>query len=69
MNSKIINYGNTRRWGNFFLGVISLGRVVEHSPKIVTNLPRKYGKLHCKGEPYRFSVQREPLVHTGRHHL
>ena len=50
-------------------GAISHGRVEAHSPKIVTNLPRTYGKLPCKGEPYRFSVQREPLVQTGRHHL
>ena len=36
----------------FFLGVISLRRVVVPSPKLVINLPRTYEKLHCKGEPY-----------------
>ena len=34
------------------------------SPKIVRNLPRTYEKLHCKGEPYRFSGKQDPLVQT-----
>ena len=37
-----------------FLRVISLGRVVLPSPRIVINLPRAYKKLHCKGESYCF---------------
>ena len=32
---------------NFFLGAISLRRVVVPSPKIVINLPRTYEKLPC----------------------
>ena len=33
---------------NFFLGTISLGRVVLSSPKIVINLSKaRYDKLHC----------------------
>ena len=35
--------------------VISLGRVVVPSPKIVINLPGTYEKLPCYGEPDRFS--------------
>ena len=31
-------------------------------PKIVINLPRTYEKLHFKGESYRFSGYRDPLV-------
>ena len=39
----------------FFHWVISLGRVVLPSPKIVINLPRTNEKVHCKGETYWFS--------------
>ena len=44
-------------WGVdiFFLGAIDLGRVVVPCTKIVINLPWTYKKLHCKGNPYRFS--------------
>ena len=38
----------------YFLA-ISPWRLVISSPKLVINLPRTYEKLHCKGEPYRFS--------------
>ena len=51
---------------NFFLGAISLGVLVIQTQKIVTNLLRTYEKLRCKGESYRFSGQRDPLVHTDR---
>ncbi len=44
---------------NFF--IFFLGRVVVRSPKIVINLPGTYEKLPCKGEPDRFSGQRDPL--------
>ena len=47
--------------GNFFLGAISLGKVVVPSSKIVSNLAEK---LHCKGEPYRFSGLKNLAVHT-----
>ena len=40
---------------NFEVFVISFGRVVVPSPKIVINLPGTYEKLPCKGEPDRFS--------------
>ena len=40
--------------GNFFPGAISLGGWWYPPHKIVTNLPRTYEKLACKGEPYRF---------------
>ena len=37
-------------------------------PKIVINLPRTSDKLRsCKGEPYRFTGQRDPSLHTERH--
>ena len=35
-------------WGEFFLGAISLGRVVLPYPNIVINLPRTYEKLPWK---------------------
>ena len=38
-----------------FIAVISFGRGLVLSPKIVINLPRTYKKLNCKGEPYWFS--------------
>ena len=41
--------------GAIILRAISLGRVAVPSPKIIIKLPRTYEKLHCKGEPYRFS--------------
>ena len=43
---------------------IYFGRVVVPSPKIVMNLPRTYQALHCKGEPYQFSGQRDPQGQT-----
>ena len=33
-------------------------------PQNSCDLPRTYKKLHCKREPYRFSSQRDPLLHT-----
>ena len=33
-------------------------------PKKAINIPRTHEKLHCKGEPYRFSCKRDSLVHT-----
>ena len=38
-----------------FHWVISLGRVVLPSPKIVINLPRTNEKVHYKGETHWFS--------------
>ncbi len=35
-------------------------------PQIAINLPSSYEKLHCKGIPYQFSGQRDPLVQTER---
>ena len=35
-------------------------------PKIVMNFPRTCVKLHCKGEPYRFSGLRVPARLEGR---
>ena len=52
--------------GSVFLWAISLLRVVVPFPKIVMFLTRIYEKQHCKGEPYRFSVQQDPLVHIDR---
>ena len=50
--------------GDFFSrGAISLGRVVEHFPKIIINLDLAM-MLHCKREPYGFSGQRD---HTDAH--
>ncbi len=46
---------NSFKGCDFFLGAISLGRMIKSSPKIVVNLAKTYEKLHCKGEPYRFS--------------
>ena len=34
--------------------------------KIVFNLPWTYKKLHCTGEPYRFSGYRNPSQHRDR---
>ena len=45
--------------------VISLGRVVVPSRKIVKNLPGTYEKLPCKGKSYRFSSYRDPSVQTN----
>ena len=48
----------------FFLGVISIERVVVPSPKIFINFPRNYEKIIL----FRFSSWRDPLVqtrHTG----
>ena len=39
----------------FFLGAISLGRVVAPSPKIVIDLLMTFVKLHCKEDPYWFA--------------
>ena len=50
--------------GLFFLGAISLGRVVVPFLKIVKNLPRTYEKLLCKGEPYRFISYPSLGTHT-----
>ena len=36
-------------------------------PQIVVKLSRIYENLRCKGEPYRFSSQQDPSVHTDRH--
>ena len=41
-------------------------KVVVSSSKVAINLPRAYEKLHCEGEPYRFSVWLNPSVHTDR---
>ena len=50
----------------FFLGAISLGRVLVLSPKIVINLSGTYEKLPSKGEPDWFSGQQDPLLQTNR---
>ena len=34
-------------------------------PKIVVNLSRTFEKLHRKGEPYRFSGQRDTWIQTN----
>ena len=44
--------------GYFFYITVSFGRVVVP--------PRTYEKLHCKGEPYRSSGYRYPVVQTDR---
>ena len=41
--------------------VISFGRVVVPSPKIIINLSSAYEELHCKGEPYRASDGKIPF--------
>ena len=43
---------------------IFLRRVIVPFPKIFINLPRTNEKLHCKGEPYRFSSYQDSSVHT-----
>ncbi len=63
----------SKSWKNFlgvsiiFLGLISLGRVLVLSPKIVINLPRTNEKLHSKGEPDWFSGKQDSFVQTDRH--
>ena len=50
---------------DFFL----LGRQIKPPPKIVKNLPIlpiTNEELPCKGEPYRLSGQRDPLLHSHR---
>ena len=42
------------------------GSVEIPSPKIVKYLPKTYKKLYCKGEPNRFSGQRDPSRHTKK---
>ena len=37
---------------SFSLWLISPERLVVTAPKIATNLPRTYEKLHCKVKPY-----------------
>ena len=40
---------------SFFLGAISLGRIVVTTPKMVINLSRTYEKLNGKENDIRFS--------------
>ena len=61
-NKKIKYFGG---W-DFFLGTISLGRVVVPSHKIVINLPGTYKKLHCKYGLYRFSGQQDLSLQTKK---
>ena len=50
-----------------FLGVVFFwGLVVSPLPNTI-NLSRTYEKLHCKGEPYGFFSQQDPLVQTDMH--
>ena len=44
-----------KKYKNSFLGVFFIGIVEIPSPQIVKYLPWTYKKLHCIGEPYRFS--------------
>ena len=48
-------------------GVISLGREEVPFPNIVLNLLWTYMKLHCKGQPYRYSGI--PLYNTTAFHI
>ena len=50
----------------YFRGFLLGGWWVVPFPKTVINLTRTSEKLNCKGEPYRFIDQQEPLVQTYR---
>ena len=54
--------------GAFFQGLLFLlgGLCVVPSLRIALYLSRTYQKRNCKGEPYRFSGQQDPLVQTDR---
>ena len=56
-------------WRRFLFQVrFCFGMVDVPSPKIVTNLPWNYKKLHCNGETYRCSGQRDlNYIQTYRH--
>ena len=52
-------YQNYPLGGVFILFLaISLGRVVESSPKTAMNRPKTYEKLYCKGETYQLSISK-----------
>ena len=49
----------------YFLGMIYLGRLMTHCPRIRYKIPPwTYKMLHCKGEPYQFSGLLGLLLHT-----
>ena len=60
--SLIFNLSFKKKKGRSFF----IGRVEISSPRIVKNLPCTYNKLHCKGEPYRLSGYRDPLIQTKK---
>ena len=51
-----------RKRNHFFLGAISLMRVMLLSPKTVKNLPRTYEKLRCKGKAKSFSTHLQTTI-------
>ena len=53
------------RGSHFFLGAISLWRVVQLPHKLVRSLLRYNKNLNCKGEPYPYSSYRDHSKQTN----
>ena len=72
--SAMITFNNTNKCQTFKQNSLDLswevyetgGGVVIASTKIFINLPWNYEMLHCKGESYRFSGLRDPLLQTKK---